>query len=72
MKWESMQPWWVQAAWGGGSDRCRERPGGEDNTGDLAPQWPVTIPSLPVHREHHDRVLHDGAHTGLSCGLFHL
>lgn len=41
-------------------------------TGDVAPQWPVTIPSLPVHREHHDRVLHDGAHTGLSCGLFHL
>ena len=59
---------------GAGGGHCLTRPRSSSSALALARQGPP--PRLlrpgPVRREHHDRVLHDGADAGLGRGLLHL
>lgn len=46
--------------------------GSSSGCGPPPPRAPHPLRPSPAHREHHDRVLHDGADAGLGRGLLHL
>lgn len=46
--------------------------GSSSGCGPPLPRAPHPLRPSPAHREHHDRVLHDGADAGLGRGLLHL